>query len=389
MYGLDNASGVNVMPKIAPVGSASPLWFTEGGAGLAASYPGQDWFNMVQAELLNVLTAGGVKPEKGKLNQLADAISKIISKDGYATKEELKNKIDKDSAANLLRLTTDSSDALRMRSADYSAMLHQNNLELFILLTNKGDRDGKYNALRPFRVNLESGKVTLDDVIINALTLTDFRIFNERYLGINNPATSAKKLENPCRIAGHVFDGNGNDIKITSSDIKANSYVFYFQKNQSWSVPAEFVGRLAKVTAYGAGGGGSSKTMNGVRRSGMMGGFGGLAEKLIRLGASHNIVVGGGGLGGAYTSSNDAGTGGGNGGTSSFDGISATGGNGAASQASVGSSTADATHGYGAGGDIDIVGGGAVGGSAGQNNDAVDGSGRKGGDGYIVVEVLS
>ncbi|PYZ58674.1 hypothetical protein [Providencia rettgeri] len=78
MYGLDNASGVNVMPKLAPASSATPLWFTEGGAGLAASYPGQDWFNMVQAELLNVLTAGGVKPEKGKLTQLADAIQQII-----------------------------------------------------------------------------------------------------------------------------------------------------------------------------------------------------------------------------------------------------------------------------------------------------------------------
>nr|ELR5228491.1 hypothetical protein [Providencia rettgeri] len=78
MYGLDNASGVNVMPKLAPVSSATPLWFTEGGAGLAASYPGQDWFNMVQAELLGVLSVGGVKPEKGKLTQLADAIKKIV-----------------------------------------------------------------------------------------------------------------------------------------------------------------------------------------------------------------------------------------------------------------------------------------------------------------------
>ncbi|MEM8109533.1 hypothetical protein Q4S27_10270 [Morganella morganii subsp. sibonii] len=89
MYGLDNASGVNVMPKIAPVGSATPLWFTEGGAGLAASYPGQDWFNMIQAELLNVLTAGGIKPEKGKLNQLAEAIGKIVGSGNYATKKEL------------------------------------------------------------------------------------------------------------------------------------------------------------------------------------------------------------------------------------------------------------------------------------------------------------
>lgn len=91
MYGLDNASGVNVMPKLAPVSSATPLWFTEGGAGLAASYPGQDWFNMIQAELLNVLTEGGIKPEKGKLNQLSEAIKKIVYSGDFATKTDLSN----------------------------------------------------------------------------------------------------------------------------------------------------------------------------------------------------------------------------------------------------------------------------------------------------------
>ncbi|HEQ1857022.1 TPA: hypothetical protein VEO38_000523 [Providencia alcalifaciens] len=83
MYGLDNQSGVNVMPALAPVKSLTPLWFTEGGSGLAPSYPGQDWFNMVQAEMLAVLTAGGVRPEKGKLNQLAEAIGKLIGSAGY------------------------------------------------------------------------------------------------------------------------------------------------------------------------------------------------------------------------------------------------------------------------------------------------------------------
>lgn len=79
MYGLDNTSGVNVMPKIAPLGSPTPLWFTEGGAGLAASYPGQDWFNIIQAELLNTLKEADITPEKGNLNQLAAAIKKIVT----------------------------------------------------------------------------------------------------------------------------------------------------------------------------------------------------------------------------------------------------------------------------------------------------------------------
>ncbi|HCR3330548.1 TPA: hypothetical protein ON523_000226 [Morganella morganii] len=79
MFGLDNKSGINVMPPIAPADSQTPLWFTEGGAGQSATYPGQDWFNQIQAELLNVLKAADIAPQKGSLNQLSSAISKLAS----------------------------------------------------------------------------------------------------------------------------------------------------------------------------------------------------------------------------------------------------------------------------------------------------------------------
>ena len=79
MFGLDNKSGINVMPSIAPADSQTPLWFTEGGAGMSATYPGQDWFNQIQAELLNVLKAADIAPQKGNLTQLSSAISKLAS----------------------------------------------------------------------------------------------------------------------------------------------------------------------------------------------------------------------------------------------------------------------------------------------------------------------
>ncbi|WP_208620397.1 tail fiber protein, partial [Xenorhabdus miraniensis] len=79
MFGLDNPSGISVMPAIPPANNAMPLWFTEGGAGLSASYPGQEWFNQVQAELLGVLREGGITPDKSRLNQLAVAIKAIVS----------------------------------------------------------------------------------------------------------------------------------------------------------------------------------------------------------------------------------------------------------------------------------------------------------------------
>ncbi|BFI61600.1 tail fiber protein [Yersinia pseudotuberculosis] len=79
MYGLDNTSGISVMPPVAPAVSPTPLWFTEGGAGQSPSYPGQDWFNMFQAEHLNVLADAGISPDKSNLNQLATAIKKLIA----------------------------------------------------------------------------------------------------------------------------------------------------------------------------------------------------------------------------------------------------------------------------------------------------------------------
>lgn len=81
MYALDNSSGVTTMPvvKNQQFQPNAPRWFTEGGNGVAPSYPGADWFNIVQAELLGVLTEAHITPEKSSLNQLAKAIKEIIA----------------------------------------------------------------------------------------------------------------------------------------------------------------------------------------------------------------------------------------------------------------------------------------------------------------------
>lgn len=77
MFHLDNESGISNRPAIAPLRSQQRLWFTEGGHGNAISYPGADWFNIVQAELLSVLDEAGIAPDKGQLNQIAQAIRQM------------------------------------------------------------------------------------------------------------------------------------------------------------------------------------------------------------------------------------------------------------------------------------------------------------------------
>lgn len=81
MYALDNDSGVKTMPEIKSkkFEPADTHWFTEGGNGVAPSYPGADWFNIVQAELLNILTDAGMTPDKGQFNQITQAIRAIVS----------------------------------------------------------------------------------------------------------------------------------------------------------------------------------------------------------------------------------------------------------------------------------------------------------------------
>lgn len=88
MFHLDNNSGVSAMPPVGTVQSSAPRWFTEGGGGTPASYPGADWYNIIQAELLNFLSAYGIAPDKADFSQLRKAIEAAI-KDKATAKSPL------------------------------------------------------------------------------------------------------------------------------------------------------------------------------------------------------------------------------------------------------------------------------------------------------------
>ncbi|BBV67858.1 hypothetical protein STW0522KLE44_42460 [Klebsiella sp. STW0522-44] len=79
MFHVDNPTGVPVMPPLAPVTSNTPLFFTEGGNGLSPTYPGPDWFNIVQSELLNILAAANIPSNKNQQDQVLTALKKIFA----------------------------------------------------------------------------------------------------------------------------------------------------------------------------------------------------------------------------------------------------------------------------------------------------------------------
>lgn len=77
MYHLDNTSGVPEMPEPKDTQTISTRWFGESQEQGGISWPGADWFNIVQAELLAILKAAGKSPDKSKFNQIAESISEL------------------------------------------------------------------------------------------------------------------------------------------------------------------------------------------------------------------------------------------------------------------------------------------------------------------------
>ncbi|HIC4746068.1 TPA: phage tail protein [Salmonella enterica subsp. enterica serovar Bareilly] len=89
MFYIDNDSGVTVMPPVSARRSAIVRWFSEGDGNNVITWPGMDWFNIVQAELLNTLEEAGIQPDKTKLNQLALSIKAIMSNNALLIKNNL------------------------------------------------------------------------------------------------------------------------------------------------------------------------------------------------------------------------------------------------------------------------------------------------------------
>ncbi|HDY3259583.1 TPA: hypothetical protein RPE54_001558 [Salmonella enterica] len=94
MFYVDNNSGSPTMPALSPAQSNTPTWFTEGDKNKGISWIGQDWLNILQAELLNILSEAGIKPDKGKLDQLTLSIKAIITANACMQANNLKEIFD-------------------------------------------------------------------------------------------------------------------------------------------------------------------------------------------------------------------------------------------------------------------------------------------------------
>ena len=204
MFHIDNNTGVPVMPPVAAEYSKTTLYFTEGGNGIPPTYPGPDWFNIVQSEMLEILRQANIKPDKNTTNQIMTALKKLfITNSGsagaiaeltgqnntfpYFTGEDtmsltplsafVRSILGKESAtdfADALKVIKQSGDtmtgelkirgvnALRIFDEAFGLIFRRSEECLHLIPTSEGQgENGDIGPLRPFAINLRTGEISM------------------------------------------------------------------------------------------------------------------------------------------------------------------------------------------------------------------------------------
>ncbi|EEV7832144.1 tail fiber protein [Escherichia coli] len=241
MFYIDNDSGVTVMPPVSAQRSAIVRWFSEGDGNNVITWPGMDWFNIVQAELLNTLEEAGIQPDKTKLNQLALSIKAIMSNNALLIKNNLSEiKTAGASAQRTARENLDIWDAslnkkglVQLTSAtdSPSETLAATAKAVKIAMDNANarlakDRNGADIPNKPLfiqNVGLQELGTSGEKIplLSTANTWTNRQTFSGGLSGeLSGNAATATKLKTARKIAGVGFDGS-SDISISAKNVNA------------------------------------------------------------------------------------------------------------------------------------------------------------------------
>ena len=241
MFYIDNDSGVTVMPPVSAQRSAIVRWFSEGDGNNVITWPGMDWFNIVQAELLNTLEEAGIQPDKTKLNQLALSIKAIMSNNALLIKNNLSEiKTAGASAQRTARENLDIYDAslnkkglVQLTSAtdSPSETLAATAKAVKIAMDNASarlakDRNGADIPNKPlFIQNLGLRELGTSGekipLLSTANTWTNRQTFSGGLSGeLSGNASTAAKLKTARKISNVAFDGS-SDITLKASHVGA------------------------------------------------------------------------------------------------------------------------------------------------------------------------
>ncbi|EEU3614854.1 phage tail protein [Escherichia coli] len=223
MFHVDNNSGVANMPELAPAQSNTTTWFTEGDGQKGISWIGQDWLNILQAELLNILAEASIQPDKAQLNQLTLSIKAIIAANAFSRKNNLKEIADAGAEAQRLARGYLGLGTLATKNSlgpgDVNALAKDQNLAD---LENKGTARNNLDVYsksegdnRYLRRDQNGADIPDKGTFIDNLGLRDTVNRAANALPSNGTAVAASRLANARRINGVAFDGT-QDINITS-----------------------------------------------------------------------------------------------------------------------------------------------------------------------------
>ncbi|EGC2752472.1 phage tail protein [Escherichia coli] len=239
MFHVDNNSGVANMPELAPAQSNTTTWFTEGDGQKGISWIGQDWLNILQAELLNILAEASIQPDKAQLNQLTLSIKAIIAANAFSRKNNLKEIADAGAEAQRLArgylglgtLATKNSlgpvdvNALAkdQNLADLeNAETARNNLDVY----SRSEGDNRY-----LRRDQNGADIQDKGTFIDNLGLRETVNKAADALPSAGTAVAANRLATPRNINGVPFDGT-LDINITSGMTQSTADGRYVQNVQ-------------------------------------------------------------------------------------------------------------------------------------------------------------
>ncbi len=228
MFHVDNNSGVANMPALAPTQSNTTTWFTEGDGQKGISWIGQDWLNILQAELLNILAEASIQPDKAQLNQLTLSIKAIIAANAFSRKNNLKEIADAGTKAQQLARGYLGLGALATKNSlgpgDVNALAKdqnladlenkgtaRNNLDVY----SKSEGDNRYLRREQNGADIPDKGAFIDNV---GLRETVNKAANA--LPSDGTAVAANRLANAHTINGVPFDGT-QDITISSGTVTA------------------------------------------------------------------------------------------------------------------------------------------------------------------------
>ncbi|WP_063103540.1 hypothetical protein [Escherichia coli] len=198
MFYVDNPTGVPVMPPVAAVSSLATLYFTEGGNGIPPTYPGPDWFNIIQSELLEILRQANIKPDKNTTDQIMTALKKLfITNSG--------------SAGAIAGLTGQNNTFPYFTGKDTMALTPLSAFVRGILGKNTAGEIIEALSLRE-TVNKANSAVPNTRRVNGMALSSDITISN-----ISGNAGTATRLQTARRINNVLFDGT-SDITISSTD---------------------------------------------------------------------------------------------------------------------------------------------------------------------------